>query len=167
MDDQNPANRKTDNADASPTPPEITQRRDPEVTEPATAQQLTDVEHQMSGFEQATLRWAGLAVVMSAVAALFVCAQWYEMHIGSADTHDLAVAAKTQADRMKDFADRMKDQADRTKDLADRMKDQADQTKILAEEAKVQATEATIAANAAQESAQTAKDTLIASQGHT
>lgn len=68
-------------------------------TEPATADQLSKVEKEMTGFERATLRWAKLAVFMSAVAAFFVCAQWYEMHQGGIDTHDLAVAAKKQADK--------------------------------------------------------------------
>jgi hypothetical protein len=76
---------------------------------------------------------------MSGMAALFVCLQWWEMHTGSVDTHNLAVAAGKQADRMKDFSDRMKEQSDRTKDLAARMQDQAASTKDLAAAAKDQA----------------------------
>jgi hypothetical protein len=51
----------------------------------------------MTGFEKATLRWARIAVLMSCLAAIFVCAQWWEMHSSSGDTHDLAVAAGQQA----------------------------------------------------------------------
>jgi len=93
-----------------------------------------------------------------------------EIHTGSADTHDLAVAAKKQADNTHDLAVAAKKQADnthdlavaagvqadRTKDLADRMKDQANQTKIIAEQAVVQA-------NAAKGANQIASDTLVAS----
>jgi hypothetical protein len=150
-----------------PPPPAPINKSDPVdalPTTPATTQQLTEVEEQMSGFEKSTLRWAKTAVIMSAIAAIFVCAQWWEMHEGGADTHGLAVAAKNQADRMQDFANRMKDQNDRTKDLADRMKDQADRTKELVDQAKVQATESTVAANAAKSAAETAKDALHVSE---
>lgn len=82
-------------------------------------------QQEMTGFERATIRWAKLAVLMSGAAAFFVCLQWYEMHSGATDTHDLAVAAGKQADRMKDFADRMKEQADRTKELAEQATIQA------------------------------------------
>jgi hypothetical protein len=63
----------------------------------ATADQLKQVEKEMNAFERATLRWAKVAVLLSGLAALFVCAQWYEMHTGGQDTHDLAEAAKTQS----------------------------------------------------------------------
>ncbi|MGA3264100.1 MAG: hypothetical protein ABSC47_08660 [Terracidiphilus sp.] len=53
---------------------------------PATAKQLTEVEEHMSGFEKSTLRWAKTAVIMSGLAAVFVCAQWWEMHEGGIDT---------------------------------------------------------------------------------
>ena len=56
----------------------------------------------MSGFEKSTLRWAKVAVLMSFLAAVFVCAQWYEMHTGGVDTHNLAVAAKNQADLQRE-----------------------------------------------------------------
>jgi hypothetical protein len=68
----------------------------------------------MTAFERSTLRWAKLAVFMSALAALFVCAQWYEMHSSSGDTHDLAVAAKAQADASKAIAVATGKQADST-----------------------------------------------------
>jgi hypothetical protein len=51
----------------------------------------------MTGFEKATLRWGKIAVLLSGLAAVFVCAQWYEMHVGGQDTHALAVAAGQQA----------------------------------------------------------------------
>ena len=53
----------------------------------------------MNEFERATLRWAKLAVFMAALAALFICFQWYEMHSGAADTHTLAEAAKKEAEK--------------------------------------------------------------------
>jgi cell division protein FtsL len=102
MDDQSTAAQSQAEPDPAPPPPEVTEPGHAPATEPATAQQLADVEQQMTGFETATLRWARIAVVMSGLAALFVCAQWYEMHGGATDTHTLAEAAKNQAERMKE-----------------------------------------------------------------
>jgi hypothetical protein len=96
MDEQPPAIQKSEKSDAPP-PLDVGKPIDPEIAKPAPVQQLPKVEQQMSGFEKATLRWAKLAVGMSALAALFVCAQWYEMHSGGFDTRTLAEAAKTQA----------------------------------------------------------------------
>jgi hypothetical protein len=70
---------------------------------------------------------------MSFLAAIFVCAQWYEMHAGGVDTHDLAVAAGKQADRTKEIVDQMKLQAGATHDLAVAAGKQADASKALAD----------------------------------
>jgi hypothetical protein len=99
-------------------PPEIPQAPNGLHAQQETENQLEEVQREMTGFERATLRWAKVAVGMSAVAAFFVCLQWWEMHQGGIDTHDLAVAAGKQADRMKDFADITKDQTDQTKTIA-------------------------------------------------
>ena len=64
--------------------------------EQSEASLLSPNKEQMSGFEKATLRWARAAVIMSLLAAVFVCAQWWEMHEGGIDTHKLADAAVTQ-----------------------------------------------------------------------
>jgi hypothetical protein len=133
MDNKPPAEQNGEQPGAASLPPDAAKTTDPKVASTATAEQLLEVEKEMSGFEKSTLLWAKTAVLMSGLAAMFVCAQWWEMHEGGADTHDLAVSAGKQADRMKDFADRMKDQADRTKDLADRMKDQAARTQAVAD----------------------------------
>ncbi len=120
MTDQTKTAKSGGEADASLPPPlpEIPKPSDvAEVSQPATAQQLQKVEKQMSGFETATLRWARLAVAMSGVAALFVCLQWYEMHSGGTDTHDLAISAGKQADKMKD----MSDAADKIRQAAEGM----------------------------------------------
>ncbi len=61
--------------------------------------QFKSVEREMTGFERATLRWAKIAVLLSGLAALFICGQWYEMHTGGQDTRILAEAAKKQADK--------------------------------------------------------------------
>lgn len=47
----------------------------------------------MSSYERSTLRWAKTAVIISCLAAFFVCAQWFEMHSGGKDTHNLALAS--------------------------------------------------------------------------
>ena len=141
----------------SPAPIEKPEPVDTVAATPATTQQLAAVEKQMSGFEKSTLRWARTAVVMSALAAIFVCAQWWEMHEGGIDTHNLAVAAGTQATQTTNLAASTGTQADRTKDLADRMKDQSDQTKIIADQAVVQA-------SANRRLAQNAADALLNTQ---
>jgi hypothetical protein len=65
---------------------------------------------------------AGLSVIATMV---FIALQWNEMRTGAADTHDLAVAAKSQADAAKS-------QADNTKTIAEAAKSQAENTKHLA-----------------------------------
>jgi hypothetical protein len=65
---------------------------------------------------------AGLSVIFTMV---FIALQWNEMRGGAVDTHDLAVAAKSQAEATKS-------QADNTKTLAEAAKSQADNTKSLA-----------------------------------
>jgi len=88
--------------------------------------------------------WTAAATIVIAVATIFYTIyakrQWQEIRSGSADTHDLAVAAGKQADR--------------TKELVDRMKEQADQTKIIARQAVVEA-------EAARNAAKTAADQLV------
>jgi hypothetical protein len=77
-------------------------------------EQSGKTKREMNEFEKSTITWARVAVLMSGAAAIFVCLQWYEMHTGGTDTHDLAVAASKQADWTEDLADRMKIQADNT-----------------------------------------------------
>lgn len=98
MSDQSPPTEDSRESNAGLPPAEVPKATDTKASQPATAQQLEQVEKQMSSFEKTTLRWAKLAVCMSGVAALFVCLQWYEMHEGGADTHTLAQAAKESAD---------------------------------------------------------------------
>jgi len=117
MNNQNDPAEHGPESNSSLTPTQVAEPVHAPATEPATAQQLQAVEKQMSGFEKATLRWAKLAVFMSAIAALFICLQWYEMHSGGQDTHDLAVAANTQAEKMKD----MSDAADKIRQAAEGM----------------------------------------------
>jgi len=131
-------------------------------SKPATEADLQEVERKMSGFERSTLRWTRSSFFIVLATAIFIALQWIEMRSGGSDTHDLAVAAGKQADRMKDFADRMKDQVDRTKDLADRMKDQADRTKTIADQAVIQANAAKSAANTASGSLSAYRDALSA-----
>jgi hypothetical protein len=131
MSDQTAPSRHLGEADSSPSGSEIARASNTRTDQPVTTQQLQQVEQKMSSFEKATLRWAKLAVGMSGVAALFVCLQWYEMHSGGQDTHDLAVAAGEQADRTRDLVDQMKLQAGATHDLAVAAGKQADASKAL------------------------------------
>jgi hypothetical protein len=160
MDNQKPPEENSAETPSSPTPVEIIKPVNVTSTEPATAKQLEDVEEKASAFERSTLRWAKAAVIMSALAALFVCLQWYEMHTGGKDTHDLAVAAGNQATWTQRLADSAKTQSDRTQTLADRMKDQADRTKDVADRTKNLADQAIIQSKAAERSAGTARDAL-------
>jgi len=104
VDNQAETKQDSGKSDTTASPSKVTKPRNSETAQPATAQQLTDVERQMSSFERATLRWAKIAVCLSGVAALFVCAQWYEMRKGGKDTRTLAQAADTQAKRMADMS---------------------------------------------------------------
>jgi hypothetical protein len=95
-----------------------------------------EVQAEVQGIEdrvrRAELWMIGLtaAIAFSGFCAVGVgIMQWREIHAGSTDTHDLAVAAGKQADRMKDFADRLKDQADQTKTIADQAIIQANAAK--------------------------------------
>lgn len=149
MNDQNKPAEDGSEPNSSLPPTEIAEPVHAPASEPATAEQLQAVEQQTNSFEKATLRWAKLAVFMSAIAALFVCLQWYEMHTGGQDTHDLAVAAGKQADAAAK-------QADSARLQLEEMKKQVSDTHDLALAAKDQA-------NAAQKTADTAHDTLTRS----
>jgi hypothetical protein len=84
---------------------------------------------------------AGLSVIATMV---FIALQWNEMHTGAGDTHDLAVAAKSQADAAKS-------QADNTRNIAEAAKSQADNTRDLALAAKSAAKTADVTLRSAQE----------------
>jgi cell division protein FtsL len=105
MDEQSPTSQDKQKSETAASPVKKPEAINPATTEPATAQQLADVEKEMTGFERATLGWAKVAVLMSGLAAIFVCAQWYEMHVGGQDTHALAEAAKKQSDKMSNMSD--------------------------------------------------------------
>src|SRR5579862_647707 len=94
----------------------------------ATSDQLKqterNIEERMTKFERSSIRLAWVAVGISALAAIFVCLQWHEMHSSSGDTHNLTVAAGNQAIWTQNLATNMQAQADRTRDLADTMKEQ-------------------------------------------
>jgi hypothetical protein len=95
-------------------PPEIPQPIDRPDAQPEPGNEFHEIEREMTGFERGTLRWAKVAVLMSALAAIFVCLQWWEMHTGGKDTSALAQAAGTQANKMKNMseaADDFKDSA--------------------------------------------------------
>ncbi|WP_058185995.1 lysozyme inhibitor LprI family protein [Terracidiphilus gabretensis] len=104
MDDQAPSGQNADKPSGGPLIPDAVQPINAQATSDTAAQQLAKGEKEMSGFEKSTLRWAKTAVIMSGLAALFVCGQWYEMHEGGADTHNLATAAGTQAAQTTNLA---------------------------------------------------------------
>ena len=95
-----------------------------------------------SGMEKAK-KWVDLIAGLSVIATMgFIALQWLEMRRGSVDTHDLAVAAKSQADAAKT-------QADNTRLIAESAKSQAANTEKLALAAADQANAAINAASTA------------------
>jgi hypothetical protein len=83
----------------------------------------------------ATVWIAAFTVVLAVVSFLTLLTlkrQLDEMRKGSADTHNLAVAAASQADWTKTLAERMEDQANRTKDIANQTLAEARATNKLA-----------------------------------
>ena len=116
-------------------------------------------------FSDAVMIFLTVAIAIGTIAsAVAIGFQWYEMHTGGEDTHDLALAAVQQAKLAQLTSAAAYLQTGRTKDLAERMREQADQTRILATQARVQAKEAIIAADAARSAADTAKDALHISE---
>ena len=87
---------------------------------------VKSAKERFNPFEKNTLVVAILGLVVTAITMLFIGLQWNEMHSGASDTHDLAVAAKAQADAAKA-------QAGNTHDLAEYAKQQADNTKAEVE----------------------------------
>jgi hypothetical protein len=158
MDDQTPPQPDKEKAAAGAPQPEGIKPIDPNAAAPASAQQLTKIEQEMSSFERSTLRWARTAVLCSVGTAFFVCAQWVEMCKGGADTHNLAIAAGTQATQMGNLANAAGVQAILTTNLAFIGAAQAGETKELATEAKV-------SADAAKSASETAKDALTVGEG--
>jgi hypothetical protein len=94
---------------------------------------------------------AGLSVIAT---MFFIALQWNEMRTGAADTHDLAVAAKSQADAAKS-------QADNTKTIADAAKSQADNTMHLATAATDQVTKLAAGVRESHALAKATQDTLL------
>lgn len=132
MNSDNKADDERTNSNNS-APSVVTQRDNAPETERATAQQFQEVEERMSAFERSTVRWTRVAVSVSILAAIFICAQWYEMHSGSSDTHDLAVAAENQAAQTKLLAERALDQAKALDKLSRQTGRSADAAKTAAE----------------------------------
>jgi hypothetical protein len=141
MDEQSDSSQERSPAATSPI--QVTQPPATLPAQAATEEHLTKVEGEMNAFEQSTIRWARVAVLMSGAAALFVCLQWWEMHTGSGDTHALADAAKRQADAAKSLAEqattqtnKMAESLAKTDTLIQEATAQADATNRLATEAK-------------------------------
>ena len=133
MDEQKPPQQDSEHPDGGALPTETIKPHNPAPAPPRPTHQLAEVQKELSGFEKSTLRWARTAVILSAFAALFVCAQWWEMRKGGNDTHNLATAAGNQATWTQNLAGAAGTQAAWTQDMANHMKDQADRTKDLAD----------------------------------
>jgi hypothetical protein len=112
--EREPDNRVPDPGQAAPVA--ISEKRPTKPEKPATEERLNaaekKIEERMSAFERSTIRLTRMAIGVSIVVGLAVCAQWWEMHQGGIDTHNLAdAAAKTEksaeksAQASRDFAD--------------------------------------------------------------
>jgi len=82
--------------------------------QPATEQQLNDVEKRMTAFERSMRRLTIVQVIVAILTGAVIALQWYEMHTGSVDTHALAEAAKAQAEAAKATAESSKAQSENT-----------------------------------------------------
>jgi hypothetical protein len=83
--------------------------------------------------------FSGIAVIFT---LLVITLQWWEMHEGGVDTHDLAVAAKSQAEAAKTQADNTAKLAQAAVDQVTKLQAGVDQTHALAVETKNVVTEA-------------------------
>ncbi|MBV9574477.1 MAG: hypothetical protein JOY93_10515 [Acidobacteriales bacterium] len=117
-------------------PPEIAQVPTGLNAQQEAANQTTEAKREMTGFERGTLRWAKLAVGMSAVAAFFVCLQWWEMRRGGIDTHALAQATKNASEAARDQADAAQRFSHTVEAINGRMQDAVDQLESAANNAK-------------------------------
>jgi hypothetical protein len=104
--------------------------------QPATEQQLENVEREMNAFERSTLRWTKATFFILGLTGLFISLQWREMNSGGLDTKALAEATGKQAAAAETLAKQAKTQTDK---MAESLK----QTDALIR----QATQQTIATN--------------------
>lgn len=107
----NENNSPTSGGDAAKgaSPVRESEPKDPIPSKPATEADLaeikTQIKKEMSRFERSTLRWTRASSIVILATAAFICLQWLEMRSGGKDTHDLAVQAKRQADKVEDMSD--------------------------------------------------------------
>ncbi len=125
--------------------------KDPVPSKPATEADLAEVKaeikEEMSGFERSTLRWTRASFAVVLATAIFICLQWLEIHSGGKDTHDLAVAADTQAKKMgsmSDAADKIRQAADGMVTQEQRIADNAKQSLEASNRQNANALDATI-----------------------
>lgn len=81
-----------------------------------------------------TLTMAAFTIFLTVLA----CLQWREIHTGSADTHELAIAAKTQADNTITLANAAKKQADAAASQVDKLQAQIDKQDQIFKQAQAQ-----------------------------
>lgn len=106
MDNENATpNQPETPSDSNPNIQSAEPNTPPEAAQPQPANELQDVKKELGSYERATLKWTSIIVGINLLTCLFVYLQWREMKSGSADTHDLAIAAETQAGRMKNMSD--------------------------------------------------------------
>jgi len=99
-------------------------------------------------------------LLVGVIAAGISYFQWHEMHMGGVDTHDLAQAAKVQADATKAEADSMKELATRAlrqAEATDRLAVQAEKSAAASIQS---ARDANVSARATKEMADTSAESL-------
>jgi len=87
-------------------------------------------------FERSTLRWTKATFFILGVTCIFIAFQWNEMRSGGRDTHDLAVAAKAQADQATAQTQKMAESLTKTDSLIKATTAQVKAANDLASEAK-------------------------------
>lgn len=175
MIDQNDSNDQQRATIEQPLPkPHVAAREEIQLTGDATkqrGQQEASSNKPFLRFEKIQLWMNGFGIFVGAVVCVIYGFQLHvmklqlaEMKGGSADTHELAVQAKNQADAAKAQSDATKAQADSTKAVAQSGVDQAKATNRLATESARSANAAIANANAAKEATVTGQKSLNLSE---
>jgi hypothetical protein len=85
-------------------------------------------------------QWTAVATVVIAFATvvnlIVAAAMWREMHKGGADTHDLALAAKSQASNTENLAKSSVEQVGKLREEVEQLKRSADETHAMADTAR-------------------------------
>lgn len=133
----------------------------PEEPEPTTAPPTGQLRGDGGGpnwTDKTVAFFTCLLFVTAVIQGFIFYEQWREMHAGGTDTHDLALAAKAQADEAKAQVNKLEESLKKTDALISEAKVQANASREEADETNKLAIQATRSANYAQQAIKTAVD---------